>query len=314
MYSKKLSYILELAAIPPKTIIMKIFISWSGETSKNIAEILRQWFPGVIQAVKPYYSPDDITKGTRWSSEISKELDASKVGIICLTKDNLESPWIMFEAGAISKNIDKSKVCPILFNVEPTDIQGPLIQFQAAKFSKSEIKKVVKMINAELTDASLASDVLDSVFEMWWPKLNEKIEAELSKAVLPKASGEIRPERDILEEILTLTRNLSIVKSRKGAKDDSEGLNFRAFSYMVGRIEEMSLEIKAIGNRKLHHLLIGLVDPLMYVIDEIKSDVSNLEKEEALHKLRQIFKIDLEEEVSLETPKVKASSKRATTK
>ncbi len=87
---------------------MRIFISWSGDLSKNIAEIFRQWIPGVIQAAKPYYSPDDITKGTRWSSEISKELDASKIGIICLTKDNLDSSWIMFEAGALSKNIEKS--------------------------------------------------------------------------------------------------------------------------------------------------------------------------------------------------------------
>lgn len=87
---------------------MKVFISWSGELSKNIAEIFRQWIPGVIQAVKPYYSPDDITKGTRWNSEIAKELDASKIGIICLTPNNLESPWIMFEAGTLAKNIDKS--------------------------------------------------------------------------------------------------------------------------------------------------------------------------------------------------------------
>jgi hypothetical protein len=91
---------------------MKVFISWSGDLSKNIAEIFRQWIPSVIQAVKPYYSPDDVTKGTRWSTEISKELDNSKIGIICLTRDNIEKPWIMFEAGAISKNLDKAKVFP----------------------------------------------------------------------------------------------------------------------------------------------------------------------------------------------------------
>jgi hypothetical protein len=73
---------------------MKVFISWSGARSKAIAEILRQWLPGVIQAVKPYYSPDDISKGARWSSEIGKELEAARVGLICLTRENLEAPWI----------------------------------------------------------------------------------------------------------------------------------------------------------------------------------------------------------------------------
>ncbi len=38
---------------------MKVFISWSGTKSKKIAEIFRKWIPGVIQAVKPYFTPDD---------------------------------------------------------------------------------------------------------------------------------------------------------------------------------------------------------------------------------------------------------------
>jgi hypothetical protein len=199
---------------------MKVFISWSGQTSKNIAEIFRQWIPSVIQVVKPYYSPDDITKGTRWGSEIAKELDESKVGIICLTKDNLQSPWIMFEAGALSKNIDNSKVCPIVFGVDPTDIQGPLIQFQAAKFTKEEVKKVIKMINTELNDSALSTEVFENVFEMWWPKLYEKIESELNKPI-NEIGKDLRAERDILEEILTLTRGISIVRDRTLEKDDN---------------------------------------------------------------------------------------------
>jgi len=198
---------------------MRVFISWSGELSKNIAEIFRQWIPGVIQAVKPYYSPDDITKGTRWNSEISKELDISKIGIICLTKDNLNSPWIMFEAGALSKNIDKSKVCPLLFGIEPSDIQGPLVQFQAAKFSKKEMKRVIKMINSELGETALSADVLDSVFEMWWTKLEEKIQAELT--VTREKREDLRTERDLLEEVLKLTREISINKTKLKDKDYS---------------------------------------------------------------------------------------------
>jgi hypothetical protein len=185
--------------------LMKVFISWSGNTSKQLAESLKQWLPAVIQAAKPYYSPDDITKGARWSTEISKELEESMVGIICLTSDNLDAPWIMFEAGALSKRIDKSKVCPILFGVEPTDIQGPLVQFQGARFDKDEIKKVVRMMNVELADRGLLPAVFDEVFEMWWPKLKEKVDKILSEANKEQPSS-VRSERDLLEEILKLTR------------------------------------------------------------------------------------------------------------
>jgi sulfur relay (sulfurtransferase) DsrC/TusE family protein len=196
---------------------MKVFISWSGDLSKNIAEIFRQWLPSVIQAVKPYYSPDDITKGTRWNTEISKELDDSKIGIICLTRDNIEKPWIMFEAGAISKNLDKAKVCPLLFGLEPTDIQGPLVQFQSAKFSKKEMKRVVKMINSELGENALNNEVLDNVFDKWYPELDKKIQDELSNDS-QKDKSEIRSDRDILEEILKLSRDNSSMNGRLNPK------------------------------------------------------------------------------------------------
>jgi len=269
---------------------MKVFISWSGDLSKNIAETLRQWLPGVIQALKPYYTPDDITKGTRWNSEISKELDASKLGIICLTKDNLESPWIMFEAGALSKNIDKSKVCPILFNVELSDIQGPLIQFQAAKFSKTEMKKVVKMMNAELSEFGLAPDVLDTVFEMWWPKLQEKVEAEVKK-FLQKGTpdkGDVREERDILEEILFLTRELSINKSKR--KEKEESINPEAIVDMMRKAEELALEIRKTENPRLYDLFYELLRPIEYIIDSLKIDSPSF-REETMYRLRRIHSI-----------------------
>jgi hypothetical protein len=189
---------------------MKVFISWSGELSKNIAEIYRDWLPGVIQAVKPYYTPDDITKGSRWNNEISKELDAASIGIICLTRDNLDSSWIMFEAGALSKNIEESKVCPILFGIEPSDIKGPLVHFQAAKFSKGEMKKLIKMINSELGDNGLPTSVLDNVFEKWWPELDVKIQGAMQQGIAFTEEN-VRNDRELLEEILALTRRTSML-------------------------------------------------------------------------------------------------------
>jgi hypothetical protein len=187
---------------------MRIFLSWSGETSRGLAEVLRQWFPSVIQASRPYFSPDDITKGTRWSSEIAQELNDSLLGIICLTPDNLSAPWLMFEAGALSKNIGVAKVIPLLFNVDPADLVGPMTQFQAAKFTKDEVRRVVLAINQELGDHRLAADVGEDVFEMWWPRLEEKVEEVISNTE-PEMTAPSRSEKDILEEVLALARSLS---------------------------------------------------------------------------------------------------------
>jgi hypothetical protein len=189
---------------------MKIFISWSGEKSKAIASTFKDWIPAVIQAAKPYFSPNDIEKGARWSAEIANELESSRIGLICLTADNLIAPWIMFEAGALSKSLDKARVCPMLFGIHPTDLSGPLVQFQAATFSKDEVLKFVKVVNSQLNESSLDSAVLDSVFQKWWPDLDEKIQKILA-APNPKSSKEIRTDRDLLEEVLKLTRSLTSV-------------------------------------------------------------------------------------------------------
>lgn len=97
---------------------LKVFISWSGEESHKVALVLREWLPSVIQSITPYVSSEDIDKGTRWASDIAGELDESSFGILCVTKDNLNAPWLNFEAGALGKSVDKSRVCPFLFRIK----------------------------------------------------------------------------------------------------------------------------------------------------------------------------------------------------
>jgi hypothetical protein len=83
-----------------------IFISWSGLRSRWIAETLRDWLPMIVQAANPWMSASDIDKGSRGLPEVSKALDGMKVGIVCLTPENLTAPWILYESGALSKSID----------------------------------------------------------------------------------------------------------------------------------------------------------------------------------------------------------------
>jgi len=126
---------------------MKVFIHWSGDRSKQLAEAIHWWLPNVLQFVKPYFGPADIEKGARWANDISKELEQSKIGIIAMTEENLASPWIMFEAGAISKVVGEARVCPIVFGIDKTDLVGPLAMFQAIEFNRTEVRQLLTTIN-----------------------------------------------------------------------------------------------------------------------------------------------------------------------
>ena len=102
---------------------MKVFLSWSGHKSHQVALAFRDWLPSVIQSVTPYVSSEDIDKCARWSTDIAKELENSSFGILCVTKDNIEAPWLLFEAGALSKMMGKSAVCPFLFDIKMSEIR-----------------------------------------------------------------------------------------------------------------------------------------------------------------------------------------------
>ena len=185
---------------------MEVFISWSGPRSEKVAEALHDWLPSVIQSVTPFMSASDIDKGSRWTNEIAIHLQEAQFGLICLTQDNLGAPWLLFEAGALSKSIGNSRVVPYLNGVTLTQLQGPLAQFQAALASKEATLEVVKSINAASGEGALEPTRLDSTFSTWWPQLEEKLDS------IPETTEQAPPsrtDRDILEEIIRLSRQMS---------------------------------------------------------------------------------------------------------
>jgi superfamily I DNA and/or RNA helicase len=92
-----------------------------------------------------------------------------------------------------------------LFGLEPAEVTGPLAVFQATRFTEEDFKGLVETINNADADSKLDKSVLENVFEMWWPRLKEQADKILAEHT-PAETGEPRKERDILEEILELTR------------------------------------------------------------------------------------------------------------
>ena len=151
---------------------MRVFVSWSGDRSRLIAESLREWLPYVLPAAQPWMSATDLDRGSRWSLEISEQLDKADVGIICLTPENLEAPWILFEAGALSKALTRSLVCTYLFQVKSAELKGPLAQFQATRADKPETHRLLVSMNRALGSDSLPEERLNKMFDVWGPSLS----------------------------------------------------------------------------------------------------------------------------------------------
>jgi hypothetical protein len=155
---------------------MKVFLSFSGPVSRQVALAMRDWLPKVIQVVRPFIS-EEIGKGERWSDEIANELSQTAYGIICVTRYNFKAPWINFEAGAISKAIHLSYVSPFLFGIDSAKVYGPLQQFQYTVYKKEDVFHLLSSINNRLDlDVQLPHELLEQEFEKWWPELCAKLD------------------------------------------------------------------------------------------------------------------------------------------
>ncbi len=165
---------------------MKIFISWSGELSEKIASLLREYLPLFNSDIDPFVSSHDIESGSIWLHKMINELNETNYGIICFTPSNLQSPWMLFEAGAISK-LHGSSVCGLVIGgLSINDIPTPLSMFQNRLFEENDFKKLISNINAKCT-RPLDSNQLDRSFNSFWPTIDKEY-----KNILANFSVEIK--------------------------------------------------------------------------------------------------------------------------
>jgi hypothetical protein len=186
---------------------MKVFISWSGERSRQVAELLDDWIQCVIQAVDPWLSSKDIDRGALWFTEINNQLSDVKIGIVCLTQQNKDKPWILFESGALAKGLSSNRVCTFLIDLETTDIANPLAQFNHTFPKKDSIYELVRTINLILNEKGLKDDVLTKVFETYYPQFEKKFK----QIIKDTPEEEIKTKRkgdDIMIEVLSSVRML----------------------------------------------------------------------------------------------------------
>ena len=107
-----------------------------------------------------------------------------RLPLICLASDNLEEPWILYEAGALSKR-QGDQVWTVLLDVENEQVKAPLGQFQHSKAEKDDLYKVIQSINGRSPKPKVDVD-LKRLFEALWPQFDPAIDA-IRK--LPRPTG-----------------------------------------------------------------------------------------------------------------------------
>jgi hypothetical protein len=184
---------------------MRVFISWSGTLSRQVAEVMRDWLPLVVQSVEPFMSSQDIRAGDRWQRDIADRLSDTDFGIVCVTKANQKEPWLNFEAGALAKAIDASRVIPLAIDLAPSDIEFPLGQFQATPITPDGMKELVTAVNAACSHP-VAGVIVAKSFEFSWQEFSSRFDSATHTSAETQPVASSRSERHMLEEVLDLLR------------------------------------------------------------------------------------------------------------
>ena len=181
---------------------MNVFLSWSGQRSGAVARVLEKYLPSLINQVRPWLSSKEIATGARWSVEIASSLESANIGVICLTAENLSEPWILFEAGAIAKLTAVGRAMVLRIGLNPSDVTGPLSQFQSVTTDRDGLLKLVSDINA--VENFVKESTLDITFDALWPRIEQELQ-EITKTGAPTSAPQ-RSSEEMLQELLGLVR------------------------------------------------------------------------------------------------------------
>ncbi|GGR70586.1 hypothetical protein GCM10010269_06870 [Streptomyces humidus] len=216
---------------------MKIFLSWSGLPSRISAERLASWLRYFSDEIEPFVSSESIRKGARGLDEIKKQLDESSFGIACVTRANLDAPWITFESGALSKEVDerRGQLVPFLLEGSHDDLEAassPLRQFQSTRaHDEEDVLNMVRTINSVLRESANRHPDhtrVDSLFRKVWPELRDALAAIDLTADAPEQAPPRRSTEEILADLTSLMREqisriTDLEQTVKALRDEQSG-------------------------------------------------------------------------------------------
>jgi hypothetical protein len=168
---------------------MKVFLSWSGQASRDVAHALRDWLQAVAPSVQPVVPSLDIGAGRRWGTGGADRLERTDLGIVCVMADNVGDPWLVHEAGALSAALDDKRVVSFIVGVEVAELPAPLAQLKAARLDKDDLLRLARSINGLLAPPR-PDDLVRSSCEISWLGLETRIGAAQRKVVRPTARRE----------------------------------------------------------------------------------------------------------------------------
>ncbi|MEW8192673.1 MAG: hypothetical protein AB2793_03115 [Candidatus Thiodiazotropha sp.] len=160
---------------------MKLFLSWSGHETGNFAMAFKPWVRRCVNQITPWVSsdPSDLSKGQDDYSRILEAAQSADACISFITEQNINSPWLLFEAGLFYGKSPRGTLYTILcgnLSHESLKEKGhPLSNIYHAYMTEKDITDLLLSLNYDhniLDDESIIKDAVKETYR----KLAEQYE------------------------------------------------------------------------------------------------------------------------------------------
>ena len=125
---------------------MKAYISWSGDLSRKVATTLQHWLTKNIYPIQILDIETDIQIGQSWKMKIDEVFQSTELVIFCVTRNSLNSHWFTYELGYFTSKSNTKAIIPLLVDVEPSEVHGPIAYYQFYGIDNNSIHKLVSKI------------------------------------------------------------------------------------------------------------------------------------------------------------------------
>ena len=202
-----------------------IFISWSGPYSKECAKSLKVILENSIfpeTGLRCFVSDEDIKAGHDWWSKTNHELLSCQLGIICVTKDTVKSPWMFYEAGGMSAH--DIPTIPLLIGCTVKHLaNSPLQKRQCV--SLEDKQKFIKMIS--------------EINEYFGRLLPPKFVGRIAESAYNELMDAISPTLDTLNSLVLIDEKSIYPQHITGARYHTIYLSVPMASISDNQYEEM---------------------------------------------------------------------------
>jgi hypothetical protein len=220
-----------------------------------------QWLPGLFGGrITSFVSFADIEKGEGWFERLLTELEKADAALLCLTPENLASPWMHFESGMVSR-MGKGRVFTYFLGTEARAIQDPLKQIQVTVATEPDTRRLALKLG---TLANVAADAIEDKLAAGWAAL-----AAVVREVGPPAMEDVYPgfaqlfERKTFNEHLEDCVDQLWLKRFEGVRDTSRALVANreavlgaAAPWQAWLYEKIVHQVEAYGDEMRQYLLL----------------------------------------------------------